>query len=74
MPRAKTFVNFVNSKYRKELGIKTTGRMFNYYDDYALWMYFDKYKMNDEKYYDALEEDVKEYSDMQTGKEIDEDE
>ena len=77
MPRSKrniTFVNFVNRKYGKELGVKTNGRMFNYWDDYAMWLYFKKYKKNDERYYEALEEDIKEYSDLQTGKEEDIDE
>lgn len=77
MPRSQrkiTFINFVNKKYRKELGLSPTAVKFYYWDDYAMWLYFKKYKKNDDRYYEALEEDIKEYSDLQTGKEEDEDE
>lgn len=69
-----SFINWMNKKYRKELGLAPTAVKFYYYDDYAIWMYFEKYKMNDQQYYEALEEDIKEYCDFQTGKEIDTDE
>ena len=77
MPRSFKKMNFItwaNKKYGKELGIKPNGRMFNYWDDYAMWLYFKKFKQKDDDYYEALEEDIKEYSDLQTGKEEDFDE
>lgn len=66
-----TFINWVNRKYREELGLPPTARKFLFWDDYAIWLYFEKFKKNDEKYYEALENDIKEYSDEQTGREED---
>lgn len=74
MPKGKrriTFINWVNRKYREELGIGKNGYKFIYWDDYAIWLYFEKYKKDDERYYEALENDIKEYSDSQTGREED---
>lgn len=66
-----TFMNWVNRKYRKELGLPPTARKFLYWDDYAIWLYFEKFKQDEAKYYEALEDDIKAYSDEQTGKEED---
>ncbi len=66
-----TFMNWVNRKYRKELGLPPTARKFLYWDDYAIWLYFEKFKQDEAKYYAALEDDIKAYSDEQTGKEED---
>lgn len=75
MPRLKknrTFINFVNEKYRKSLGRPLRSHLFQYYDDYALWLFFDVCKEDYEEYYYTVENDWKEYSDMQTGVEKDE--
>lgn len=55
------FITFINRKYR-DLGV-----FFNFFDDYILWLYYDVFKENEEKYYSKLEEDLMEYSNMQTG-------
>ena len=70
MPRSQkniTFINFVNKKYRKELELAPTAVKFYYWDDYAIWLWLKKFKEDDDKYYEALEQDIKEYSDLQTG-------
>lgn len=56
------FINFVNRKYKSD---------FEFFDDYVLWLYYDYFNMNEEKYYKQLEKDIYEYSDFQTGKERD---
>lgn len=40
---------------------------FNFFDDYILWLWEVRAKKNDNKYYMLLEEDMMEYSNMQTG-------
>ena len=55
------FITFINRKYRN-LGV-----FFNFFDDYILWLYYDVFKENEKKYYSKLEEDLMEYSNMQTG-------
>ena len=62
-----TFVDFVNRKYRKELNLPPTAVKFYTWDDYAIFLYFEKFKQDDEKYYYALENDLEEYSNIQTG-------
>ena len=54
------FITFINRKYSKSLK-----KTFDYFDDYALWLY--DIKGNDEDYYAQLEMDLWEYSDYQTG-------
>lgn len=56
------FINFVNRKYKTD---------FEFFDDYILWLYYDYFNRNEEKYYKQLEKDLYEYSDFQTGKERD---
>lgn len=56
------FLTQMNRKYNKQ---------FDYWDDYCDWLYYDIFEMNDEKYYDQLEEDLKEYVEFQNGKERD---
>lgn len=55
------FVTFANRKYKK---FKVD---FQYYDDYILWLYYDYFGANERLYLVQLEEDLKEYSDLQTG-------
>lgn len=68
----RTFINFVNKKYAKELNRPLRSHLFCYYDDYAMWLFFEKCKEDYEEYYYLAEKDWKEYSDMQTGAEKDE--
>lgn len=70
--RNKTFINFVNQKYSKELERPLRSHIFQYYDDYACWLFYEKCKEDYEQYYINAEEDWKEYSDFQTGAEKDE--
>lgn len=75
MPRTnknRTFINFINNKYRKKLNLAPTAVKFYYYDDYAMWLFFEVCKEDYEEYYIKAEEDWKEYSDFQTGAEKDE--
>ncbi len=75
MPRAeksRTFINFINKKYRKQLNLSPTAVKFYYYDDYACWLFYKRCKEDYEDYYIKLEEDFREYSDLQTGAEKDE--
>lgn len=69
-----TFINWINRKYKKELNYPANVTKFYYWDDYAIWLYFEKFNQDDDKYYEALEQDIKEFCDWQTGKEIDKDE
>ena len=50
-----TFINFVNRKYNKK---------FKSFDEYGLWLYEEK-ECSNSRYYDDLEEDLKEYCDYQ---------
>lgn len=56
------FVTFLNRKYKKY------NVFFTYFDDYILWLYYEKLKCNEKKYYQELEDDIWEYSNWQTGK------
>ena len=56
------FLTYMNRKYHK-FDIR-----FEYYDDYALFLY-DLCKQDYEEYYIALEEDLREYVEFQSGKE-----
>lgn len=59
------FVNYVSRKYRK---YKVD---FEFIDDYRTWLYYDYFGGNQELYYERLEKDLEEYSNIQTGKERD---
>ena len=50
-----TFINFVNRKYNKK---------FKSFDEYGLWLYEEK-EFSNSRYYDDLEQDLKEYCDYQ---------
>lgn len=68
MPRSKkniSFMSFINKKYKSILGKEINSTMFYNFDDYALYLFYDKYKMNTEKYYWRLEDDFREYVNMQ---------
>ena len=68
MARKKSsFINYVNQKYCKELGKKERSHLFDYWDDYAMWLFYEKAKEDETKYYAVLEKDIWEYSDKQTG-------
>ncbi len=74
MPRLeknRTFISFINKKYSKELNRPLRSHLFQYYDDYACWLFYEKCKQDYELYYIKAEEDWKAYSDFQTGKEKD---
>lgn len=62
------FVEFVNFRYRKILSEKDLP-LFRFWDDYAMFLFYDICNMDDDKYYELLEKDIKLYSDMQTGTE-----
>ena len=55
-------IDFLNLQYKPK-------KQFKYYDDYACFLYYDIFQMNEEKYYEQLEDDIKRFSDMQTGEE-----
>lgn len=55
-------IDFLNLQYKPS-------KPFKYYDDYACYLYYDIFNMNDDEYYIQLEKDIKKYSDMQTGSE-----
>lgn len=57
---AMKLIDFLNLQYKPE-------KLFKYYDDYACYLYFDVFNENKEEYYNRVEEDIKKYSDMQTG-------
>lgn len=59
------FLTLMNRKY-KEYNVN-----FEFFDDYILWLYYDYYKKDIEKYYKQLEKDLWEYVDFQSGKERD---
>ncbi len=71
-PKRKTFISFVNKKYCDELERPLRSHLFQYYDDYACWLFFDKCNEDYEEYYMRAEEDWREYSNLQTGAEKDE--
>lgn len=58
MPRTQkiTFLKYVNKKYKK---------IFNSFDDYTMWLFYDKHNKNTENYYYALEDDIAEYVEEQ---------
>jgi len=56
------FLTLMNRKYKKE---------FDFFDDYILWLYYDCFNEDKEKYYHQLEKDLWEYVDFQSGKERD---
>ena len=62
------YVDFMNKRYTREL-IRREVPFFNYWDDYALFLFENLCDKNEEKYYELLEEDIKLYSDFQTGTE-----
>lgn len=63
-----TFIDYVNIRYSKKLE-KSKLPNFIYWDDYALFLFENVCKMNEDKYYELLEKDIKKFSDMQTGTE-----
>ncbi len=62
------YIDFMNERYTKEL-IKRDIPFFRYWDDYALFLFEDICGLDEEKYYEQLEQDIKIYSDFQTGTE-----
>lgn len=62
----KYFIDFMNIRYSKVIK-KYKLSNFRFWDDYALFLYENICNENEEKYYVLLEEDIKIYSDMQTG-------
>ena len=60
------FITYVNRKYNKDKVL------FETFDDYIMWLFYDYLRENKEKYYEQLEEDMKEYSEWQErGKKFD---
>ena len=69
MPRSKkkiTFIQYMNKKYAKELNYPERTHLFEHFDDYIMWLWYEKFNRNDEEYYSRLEDDMMEYSNMQT--------
>lgn len=58
----------MNLRYYKFL-VEKQIPFFKYWDDYALFLFEDICEMNEDKYYELLEKDIKIFSDMQTGTE-----
>lgn len=56
------FLTLMNRKYNKE---------FDFFDDYILWLYYEYFNEDKDKYYHQLEKDLWEYVDFQSGKERD---
>lgn len=61
-----TFIDFVNNKYKKKISKSFRSKKFTTWDDYALWLYYVYCQKNNGFYYSKLEDDLKEYSDIQT--------
>lgn len=62
----KTFIDFANKKYADEIKYFFLSHKFTVWDDYALYLYYVKFNENKEAYYSRLEDDLKEYSDLET--------
>lgn len=61
-----TFIDFVSQKYRRLILKSFRSKRFTTWDDYALWLYYCLCRSRIQKYYELLEDDIKEYSDLQT--------
>mgnify|MGYP001623252836 CR=1 FL=1 len=59
------FMHFINSKYKKELNMPKKSTLFYDFDDYALYLFYEVYHMDTETYYYHLEEDLREYVNLQ---------
>lgn len=59
------FLTLMNREY-KEYEVS-----FEYFDDYALWLYYEYCKSNEKEYYLQLEKDLWKYIEFQSGKERD---
>jgi len=57
------FLTFMNRKY------SIYKVAFEFFDDYVMWLYYDHCKSSKVKYYKALEKDLWEYVEFQSGKE-----
>lgn len=62
-----TYINFLNRKYRKIFGLKDNVVLFYNIDDYVLFLFYDYFNKDEEKYYYRIEEDITEYSNIQQG-------
>lgn len=61
----RTFLSYMNKKYSRH------NVNFRYFDDYILWLFYDRYKKDETKYYKRLEKDLWSYVEFQSGKERD---
>lgn len=59
------FIDFMNIRYKKKIE-EHNEKTFKYFDDYALFLYENICKTNEEKYYRLLEYDMTLYSNKQT--------
>lgn len=59
------FLHWANVKYKKIMGWHPKDSRFREFDDYAVFLWYDYCKKDDEKYYEALENDFREYNDIQ---------
>lgn len=57
------FLTHMNRKYSKYKVL------FNFFDDYVMWLYYEYCESNRYKYYKQLEKDLWEYVEFQNGKE-----
>ena len=64
--KPKTFIEFVNQKYERNIKKAFRSKHFTTWDDYALWLYYVYCQKNAWLYYSQLEDDLKKYSDIQT--------
>lgn len=57
-----TFLTFTTRKYVKDNNVR-----FNSFDDYAMFIYYKICNEDTERYYEILEDDLKEYINFQKG-------
>lgn len=57
------FLTFMNRKY------SAYRVAFDFFDDYAMWLYYDLCNSNKIQYYKTLEKDLWDYIEFQSGKE-----
>lgn len=66
------YIDFVNKRYKDELKTRNIPK-FKFWDDYALFLYEILCDLDENHYYELLEQDIKLFSDLQTGTEREED-
>ena len=60
-----SFIRFMNKKYREYLNLSKYAVLFYEWDDYSLWLFFEKNNGDVDEYYQDLEQDIMEYTEHQ---------